>query len=64
MNLTKIWPCYAAEEVYTPQKDATYFLNLHLNYGFIWDKEQVEIQAVEGGSLPPTWWKIVDENDC
>lgn len=38
-NLAKIPPCYVAEEVYTPQKDIAYFMNLHPNHGFIWDKE-------------------------
>lgn len=62
-NLAKIPPCYAAEEVYTPQKDATYFLNLHPCHGFIWAKEQVENQSVEEVSMPPIRWTMVDEND-
>lgn len=41
-NLAKILPCYATEKVYTHKKDATYFLNLHPNHGFICDKELVE----------------------
>lgn len=63
-NLTKIPPCYATKDVYTPKKDAIYFLNPHTNYTFIWVKERVESQVVEEGSLPPTRWTIVDENEC
>ena len=53
-NLEKIPSCYAVEEVYASEKDSTYSFNLHPNYGFIWDKEQVKSEHVEEGSLPPT----------
>lgn len=33
-NLAKIPPCYVAEDVYTPQKDVAYFLNLQPNHCF------------------------------
>src|SRR4051812_6198410 len=37
-NLAKIGPCHATEEMYTPNKNALYYLTLHPN-GFQWDRE-------------------------
>lgn len=47
MNLAKIQPWYIVEKVYLFEKDFTYSLNLYPNYGFIWDKEQVESKLVK-----------------
>lgn len=63
-NLAKIPPCYTVKEVYNSEGDATYSLNLHPNYKFIWDNEHVVNLPIEEGSLPPTGWTMVDENDC
>lgn len=40
-----------------------YFLNLHLNHGFIWDKEGMRDHTAEDGRVAPTGWTIVDEHD-
>src|SRR4051812_27500446 len=37
-NLANIGPCHAAEEMYSPNKNALYYLTLHPN-GFQWDRE-------------------------
>lgn len=62
-NLVKILPCYVAEDTYTPQKYAMYFLNLHPNHGFILEKGYMGYHTVEEGSVSPIGWMMVDDYD-
>lgn len=58
-----IAPCYEAKVVYTCEENATHFLNLNPNYGFIWDKEDAVDLITEVGGNPPTGWTMINKED-
>src|SRR3954470_17032800 len=59
-NLANIGPCHAAEEMYTPNKNALYYLTLHPN-GFQWDREIMDgptdtAPLEDHAAIRPTGW--------
>ncbi|XP_058741692.1 uncharacterized protein LOC131614081 [Vicia villosa] len=64
-NLANIGPCQATEEIYSPNKNALYYLSLHPN-GFQWNREIMgdpeETEHIEGlfGTRPTGWDEDVE----
>lgn len=53
-NLAHIGPCHPAEDIYSPNKNALYFLTLHPN-GFQWDREIMgDPEEGESSEVRPT----------
>src|SRR4051812_10353614 len=64
-NLANIGPCQAAEDIYSPNKNALYYLSLHPN-GFQWNRKIMGVsedaEPIEGlpGTRPTGWDEDVE----
>eukprot|EP00256_Glycine_max_P066604 XP_025981199.1 uncharacterized protein LOC100802634 [Glycine max] len=60
-KLANIAPCGDKEAVVESSDNVIHSVKLHPTYGFIWEREEIDVVPSEDGVIPPTGWNMYED---